>query len=254
MDNLSLVDDNIIEDSLRSFANVSNSINEFALNLMMELGIPQELFLIIDNLVINTVFMELALKILGNLLCGKDNIVDQLLGYDIIKVLAKHLNHNSPAVRRKIMWCFSNLAAGNSNQIKYFVDTGIFKEIFECVKDPNMNVVKETIITINNILKDCEIEICQIFVEMGCLDVINHLINTNMIPEILIHALLTLRDIFNFGMTFKQNNDQKNPYVEYFIEIGGTNGLEKLQMHENNEVYNLALDILEGYFSVQKYI
>jgi hypothetical protein len=218
---------------------------------MMELCIPQNLFIILDNLVSNTIFIELSLKILGNLLCGEDKIIDQLLSYDIIKVLAMHLNHELPQVRRKIMWCFSNIAGGNPNHINHFINSEIFKQIFEFVKDPSNAIVLETIVTCYNLLSDCELDICQKLVEMGAIDAIAFLIDNNLNPEILHMTLLSLKKIFSYGESFKQINGQENPFVKYLMDSGATDSLEKLQVHENQEVYNNALDILERYFNVE---
>ena len=52
------------------------------------------------------------------------------------------------------------------------------------------------------------------------------------------------------GNLIKELTNDENPFVAIFNNKGGSEYLEKLQSHNNSEVYETALTILDKFFNV----
>lgn len=68
-------------------------------------------------------------------------------------------------------------------------------------------------------------------------------------PEILENVLETLFKVLSLGK--KCSTDNSNVLLAKFLEYGGANRLEDLQMHENKGVYNKAIKILTKFFELE---
>ena len=49
----------------------------------------------------------------------------------------------------------------------------------------------------------------------------------------------------------KAQGQEVNQMATYIMECGGMERIEQLQMHDNNNIYNKALKLLERYFGVE---
>ena len=59
-----------------------------------------------------------ALRVVGNLLTGSNEVVDILIDNQVIPSLAKLLDHSKQSVRKETCWAVSNILAGETHQIE----------------------------------------------------------------------------------------------------------------------------------------
>ena len=53
---------------------------------------------------------------------------------------------------------------------------------------------------------------------------------------------------------FGLHDDDKNPYILRLAQCDGFNVIEKLQFHEDNEVYNLVDRLIKKHFECEEYM
>jgi len=66
-------------------------------------------------------------------------------------------------------------------------------------------------------------------------------------------ALEAIENILTVGDTIsKTQKSAENPFVQMVEEAEGIDRLEELQQHENNDIYQKSMKILEAYFSAEE--
>lgn len=71
-------------------------------------------------------------------------------------------------------------------------------------------------------------------------------------PNIITVSIEALQRIFEGGDKGKaDNNLQKNPFLEIFMQKNGLEKIQDLQMHESNKVYTKTSDLIEQFFEVE---
>jgi hypothetical protein len=203
------------------------------------------------NTINNPALIELPLRIIGNLLTGDDILIDQLITAGSIQYLARNLRSEYIQIRREAAWSLSNIASGTKGQISALIDSGILPQVFELVKDPNSDVVREAVWVCANCLTGSDLDLCVKLVKLGIIDPIIYTIVNHMEPSILVIALEGLKTLFVHGNFVKEiSSNQENPFVTNFINKGGADYLEKLQVHKNNDVYQNVTELLDNFFIV----
>lgn len=236
-------------DCLWSLSNFSNCDCQAILRHMMEMGLLPILFKI--SCVNNPALLELPLRIIGNLLTGDDIMIDQLISYGVIPVIAKHLRSDYIQLRREATWALSNIASGTKSQINALIESGCLQVVFDLVKDTNIDVVRESIWVCSNCLSGSDIELCIKLVKIGIMDPIIYTIANHLEPSILVIALEGLKSMFIQGNVIKEiSSNIENPFVSNFVNRGADIYLEKLQHHNNNDVYLAVIHILDNFFKI----
>ena len=75
-----------------------------------------------------------ALRTLGNFTAGSEEIVNELLEYDIYNPLAQCLLINNSTLKKEVCWLISNLAAGPPNHIEALIDTRLINKVVSVMK------------------------------------------------------------------------------------------------------------------------
>jgi importin subunit alpha-6/7 len=71
-------------------------------------------------------------------------------------------------------------------------------------------------------------------------------------PRIIIVCLEALENILKIGDLDSKSNNNQNAYADFIEEAEGIDKIEQLQTHQNNEIYEKAVKILEQYFSAEQ--
>lgn len=89
-------------------------------------------------------------------------------------------------------------------------------------------------------------------VEMGCIKPLCDLLTCND-ARIVTVALEGLENILKVGVCDKEEGGAAvNPYAERIHEAEGLEKIEQLQTHNNDDIYNKAVKILETYFGLEE--
>jgi len=241
-------DSDIVNNCLWSLGNFTNTKHSSALRVVIDSGAVPVIFGITS---FNTLqLVEAPLRIFGNLLCGDDYIIDSMINYGAIPFLSKYLDSNVLVFKREAAWALSNIGAGTKSQIRTLIDSGVFPKICETAKGTSLDVIREAIWGISNCLNGADVEDCAKMINQGALDAIIYVLAYITNANILVITLEGLRNLFNQGQLLVMM-DSPNLFVEKFNQKGGIEFLERAQQHENKDVYDLAISILETFFRIE---
>ena len=237
--------DEITQDILYGLSHLSNTKHTFILKILFEQGVVS--YIMRMDLSANKQNLQNSLRLIGNLLTGDDLMTDQMIQYGVINFLERLLNSPISEIRKEATWSLSNIAAGTKGHINSLINSSAFEKICELVKDPVLNVAREAVWTISNCLSGSDLEICFKMANKGVIHPIIYALIHLKQPSILGVTLEGLIQLFQHGDIVCQL-DTPNPFVRHFIENGGLEPLEKLQEHQNMEMFRIVTEIIERYF------
>jgi hypothetical protein len=189
------------------------------------------------------------LRIIGNLTLTQDeNVALLLIKGNNLTWLKEHLSHNHIDARQRALWIFSNLAIFGAKMNEILEERGIIDIILELAKDLNPKISQEANWAICNIIDNCNFQLICRYIDKF-LDFIVFVLKYSN-TTCLVLALESLRKLLKEGTVYNQLGNFRNPIAIKFDERGGVDCLEKLQNHENSEIYEVAYDLLNTYFEV----
>lgn len=186
-----------------------------------------------------------SLRTLGNIVTGSDSQTQAVLDADgALSGIIQVIGHPKKNIRKEACWLLSNIAAGNKTQISQLVNTPglVISVLNQLSESSEWDVRKEASWVICNIASGGTKDHIQRIVENGALQPLCDLLSVGE-ARVLHLALEALENILRVGSS--SNVD----YVQLIDEADGISKLEMLQEHENHEVYEKAVSIIEKYFS-----
>jgi len=161
------------------------------------------------------------------------------------------LNSPKKGIRKEACWTISNITAGNKTQIQTIMDAGIIPPLISLLTNAEFDIKKEAAWAISNATSG------------GTPDQIRYLVNQNCIKplcdllacadaRIITVALEGLENILKTGEKDSKASGGVNEYAEAIEEAEGLDKIELLQNHQNNDIYEKAVKILETYFAAQE--
>ncbi|KAG5895328.1 hypothetical protein JTB14_000599 [Gonioctena quinquepunctata] len=185
-----------------------------------------------------------ALRAVGNIVTGSDQQTDMVISAGALNVLGKLLQHSRLNIVKEAAWTVSNITAGNSEQIQKVLDAGIMAPLLNVLQTGDFKSQKESAWAVTNYTSGGTIAQLAKLVEMGALKPLCNLLNSKDYKTVAV-VLDGLANILNAAN--KMGEVEK---VAIMIEeCGGLDGIESLQSHDNEKIYEKALNIIENYFS-----
>ncbi|XP_022101907.1 importin subunit alpha-3-like [Acanthaster planci] len=183
-----------------------------------------------------------ALRAVGNIVTGTDEQTQVVLSCNALSHFPKLLSHPKEKMNKEAVWFLSNITAGNQQQVQAVINAGLLPEIIRHLDRSDFQTQKEAAWAISNLTIS------------GSKQQVMTLYENNVIPPLC--NLLTVKDcqvvqvcldaILNILKTSGENYQEIATLIEM---CGGVDKIENLQNSENNEVYKLAYEIIEHYFS-----
>lgn len=239
-----------IMDCLWGLNVVTDTSHHSVMQIVLESGTIPLIFKLAVDYADNKGIISCAIKICGNMLTGKDLVIDEMINHGVIPFLERYVNDPFKHFRREAIWALSNIAAGTKSQITALCDSGVLNKIFELVKDSDSDVIREATWVISNCLSGADLELDVKLIRLGILDPILYILACIGEAKTLVITLEALKCLFNQGNQVKAL-DNNNPFVTHFNNKGGYEYLEKLQVHENMEVYRAVVLLFEKFFNVE---
>ncbi|XP_025829370.1 importin subunit alpha-5 isoform X1 [Agrilus planipennis] len=185
-----------------------------------------------------------ALRAVGNIVTGNDSQTDMVINAGALEVLGRLLSHQRLNIVKEAAWTVSNITAGNSEQTQRVLDAGVMKPLLEVLQTGDFKSQKEAAWAVTNYTSGGTIEQLAKLVEMGTLKPLCNLLNAKDWKTVSV-VLDGLANILNAA-----NRLGEVEKVAIMIEeCGGLDSLEALQAHDNENVYEKALSLIENYFS-----
>ena len=237
-------DEEFIEDACFFFSVVSHKYKEFNEEIIDTGLLPK----IIQNLDIKKRSIVLAsLRIIGNIACTDNaNQTQKLIDLGVLNKLKYTLFNESVNIRKESAFILSNICAGTQKQIEAVIEQNFLQILYKIYNNDNPKVKKEAIIAIANMTLVEDEKFMKKNFDDNILMITLELLKNEDAYYIIV-GLEILVNIFVFG----EKKGMKKEIQNECEKNGIMDVLEKLQMHDNQTVYEKTLQILEKYFEIE---
>ena len=237
-------DENFIQDICFFFSVLTKNYKEFIQELI-DIGLLEKIIKFLD--INKKGIIKSCLRIIGNIACTDNaNQTQKLLDLGVLDKMKYTLFNQSESIRQESAFIISNIAAGTQKQIETLIQQNFIQILYKIFINDKPKVKKEAIIAIANMTSVENGEYMKKIFEDNILMIILELIKNKDITYIMI-GLEALANILAFG----EKNKKKKEFQIECEKKGILDVLEKLQMNENQFIYEKTLNILDAYFELQ---
>lgn len=186
------------------------------------------------------------LRTLGNIVTGNDVQTQTVLDAGVLSRIGSLLVDPKKNIRKEACWLLSNIAAGTQDQISYLMSCPQeLGSVIEIARNEQWDVRKEAIWVIANISTGGRAEHIKAIVEFGAIEALCGVLTASD-ASVLIIVLEALEKILELGEKWHKN------YIEFVDECDGLDHIENLQEHQNDQIYQKSIDIIERFFGVEE--
>ncbi|CAA6669127.1 unnamed protein product [Spirodela intermedia] len=184
-----------------------------------------------------------ALRTVGNIVTGNDLQTQYIIDNQALPCLLNLLTHNhKKSIKKEACWTISNITAGNKEQIQV-------RPLVHLLQIAEFEIKKEAAWAISNATSGGTHEQIKFLVSQGCIKPLCDLLICPD-PRIVTVCLEGLENILKIGEAEKNlgKTEGVNVYAQLIDDAEGLEKIENLQSHDNTEIYEKAVKILETYW------
>jgi len=191
----------------------------------------------------NDTILTPALRTLGNIVTGNDVQTQAVIDSGALPWIGQLLCHPKANLQKEAAWAISNITAGNSDQVQAIIDNNILPSLINLLKTGDIKAQKETIWAVTNFTSCANGLQIATLLNAGALQPYFGLLECKD-PKLVLLILDGLKNIFEMS----EKGGHLDELCVYIEEYGGLDMIENLQKHENEDIYNAALHLIEKYF------
>ncbi|CAK8531624.1 unnamed protein product [Lathyrus sativus] len=191
-----------------------------------------------------------ALRTVGNIVTGDDLQTQAIINHGALPCLLSLLTHNhKKSIKKEACWTISNITAGNKEQIQAVIEAGLIAPLVNLLQNAEFDIKKEAAWALSNGTSGGTHDQIKYLVSQGCIKPLCDLLVCPD-PRIVTVCLEGLENILKVGEAEKSfgNTGDINAYAQAIDDAEGLEKIENLQSHDNNEIYEKAVKILETYW------
>ncbi|MED6167184.1 hypothetical protein PIB30_000436 [Stylosanthes scabra] len=191
-----------------------------------------------------------ALRTVGNIVTGDDMQTQVIINHQALSCLLTLLSGNyKKSIKKEACWTISNITAGNKQQIQAVIESNIIGPLVNLLQNAEFDIKKEAAWAISNATSGGSHEQIKYLVSQGCIKPLCDLLICPD-PRIVTVCLEGLENILKVGEADKNmgNTGDVNLYAQMIDDAEGLEKIENLQSHDNTEIYEKAVKILETYW------
>ena len=189
-----------------------------------------------------------ALRTVGNIVTGDDLQTQVIINCSALPCLMSLLASPKKGIRKEACWTISNITAGNSVQIRSVIDANLIPPLIDIMTKAEFDIKKEAACAISNAISGGTPEQINFLVARGCIPPLCELLEDSD-AKIVTVALEGLKNILKVGATMAESSPSgENPHALTVERAQGLEKIDNLQNHENNDIYERAVKMLEKYF------
>ncbi|KAL6447907.1 importin subunit alpha-3 isoform X2 [Cataglyphis hispanica] len=232
-------DINILVDTVWALSYLTDGGNE-QIQMVIDSGVVPRLIPLLSHKEVKV--QTAALRAVGNIVTGTDEQTQTVLNCDALSHFPNLLTHPKEKICKEAVWFLSNITAGNQSQVQAVIDAGLLSLIIRNLAKGEFQTQKEAAWAISNLTISGNREQVARLIQEGVIGPFCDLLSckdTQVVQVVLdgIHNMLKLA------------GTQVEHLANMIEECGGVDKIEALQNHENVDIYKLAYDIIEQYFS-----
>ncbi|KAK4407929.1 Importin subunit alpha [Sesamum angolense] len=191
-----------------------------------------------------------ALRTVGNIVTGGDIQTQVIIDNRALPCLLNLLTQNyKKSIKKEACWTISNITAGNRDQIQAVIEANIISPLVVLLQNAEFEIKKEAAWAISNATSGGTNDQIKLLVREGCIKPLCDLLVCPD-PRIVTVCLEGLENILKVGEAEKNqgNTGDVNVFAQMIDDAQGLEKIENLQSHDNNEIYEKAVKILETYW------
>lgn len=191
-----------------------------------------------------------ALRTVGNIVTGDDIQTQAIIDCQALPCLLNLLtNAHKKSIKKEACWTISNITAGNKDQIQAVIEANLIAPLVQLLQSAEFEIKKEAAWAISNATSGGTHEQTKFLVSQGCIKPLCDLL-VSPDPRIVTVCLEGLENILKVGEDEKNlgNTGDVNYFAQLIDEAEGLDKIENLQSHDNQEIYEKAVKILETYW------
>eukprot|EP01087_Luapelamoeba_hula_P010412 TRINITY_DN2757_c0_g1_i1.p1 TRINITY_DN2757_c0_g1~~TRINITY_DN2757_c0_g1_i1.p1 ORF type:complete len:571 (-),score=119.97 TRINITY_DN2757_c0_g1_i1:229-1941(-) len=190
-----------------------------------------------------------ALRTIGNLVTGDDSQTQAVLDCNILIPFLALMNSSKKSIKKETCWAISNITAGSKHQIQAIIDADLMPSLIRLLLDGEFDVKKEACWAVTNATSGGTESQIAFMVAKGVVRPLCKLLKMSDV-KVLTVALDALDNVLKSEANSSKVRDVS--YADLVEEFDGLDYIEALQQHENVDIYNKAVALLERYFSAQE--
>jgi len=194
-----------------------------------------------------------SLRTIGNIVTGDDHQTQAMLRHNPLPALLGMLSCQKKTLRKETCWTISNITAGTPEQIQQVINANLVFPLVNILKEDSFDVQKEAAWAISNIASGGTNAHLRFIVSQGAINALCLILKCSDAKLILV-VLDALRNILKVGEkdANNANNSDDNKFAVMVEEHDGLDILEELQRHENEEIYEKSVRILQEFFESEE--
>ncbi|KAH9730667.1 Importin subunit alpha-2 [Citrus sinensis] len=268
-------DDEVLTDACWALSYLSDGTND-KIQAVIEAGVCPRLVELLRHPSPSVLIP--ALRTVGNIVTGDDMQTQCIINHQALPCLLDLLTQNyKKSIKKEACWTISNITAGNVNQIQAIIEAGIIGPLVNLLLNAEFEIKKEAAWAISNatsggsneqikykffyVSRTCLPSLLfsyiliiillfgRFLVSQGCIKPLCDLLNCPD-PRIVTVCLEGLENILKAGEAEKNmgNTGGVNLFAQAIDDAEGLEKIENLQSHDNTEIYEKAVKILETYW------
>ena len=232
-------DQNILVDTVWALSYLTDGGNE-QIQMVINSGVVAHLIPLLSHPEVKV--QTAALRAVGNIVTGTDEQTQLVLDCGVLDQMPALLTHTKEKINKEAVWFLSNITAGNQAQVQAVIDAGLIPMIIHLLEKGDFQTQKEAAWAVSNVTIS------------GRAEQVEYMVEHNVIPPFC--ALLSIHDpqivqvvLDGLNNILKMAGPRSDAICNMIEECGGLDKIEHLQNHENEEIYKLAYEIIDNYFS-----
>mmetsp|Transcript_46285 Transcript_46285/g.56085 ORF Transcript_46285/g.56085 Transcript_46285/m.56085 type:complete len:567 (+) Transcript_46285:104-1804(+) len=240
-------DEEVLTDACWALSYLSDGVNE-KIQAVIEAGVCRRLveLLLHPSPAVQTP----ALRTVGNIVTGDDLQTQFIINNNALPCLLALLSSPKKGIRKEACWTISNITAGNKDQIQAVIEANIVPPLAQLLATAEFDIRKEAAWAISNATSGGNADQIKFLVQQGCIRPLCDLLTVND-AKIVTIALEGLENILKVGDQDAKVSGTHNQMTTFIAEADGLVKIEELQQHNNNDIYEKSIKILETYFGVE---
>ncbi|KAL9235723.1 hypothetical protein vseg_010462 [Gypsophila vaccaria] len=191
-----------------------------------------------------------ALRTVGNIVTGDDLQTQCIIDHQSLPCLYQLLTENhKKSIKKEACWTVSNITAGTKDQIQTVITAGIIGPLVHLLQNGEFDIKKEAAWAISNATSGGSHDQIKFLVTQGCIKPLCDLLACPD-PRVVTVCLEGLENILKVGEAEKNlgTTGDVNIFAQAVEEAEGLEKIENLQSHDNNEIYEKVVKMLETYW------
>ncbi|KZV46011.1 hypothetical protein F511_16173 [Dorcoceras hygrometricum] len=178
---------------------------------------------------------------------GTNDKIQAVIEAGVCQRLSELLLHPSPSVLIPALRTVGNIVTGDDVQTQAVIDAGLISPLVNLLQNAEFEIKKEAAWAISNATSGGTSDQIKYLVNQSCIKPLCDLL-VSPDPRIVTVCLEGLENILKVGELEKGNTGDANYFALLIDDAEGLEKIENLQSHDNNEIYEKAVKILETYW------